>query len=122
MKKTNLKFPLLTLINCCLLISFTFAQNCDQVLKDGVFNQTSINSNSSLQTSFYEYVYSQDFSTHQEAIDAGISIGTIVYGVPIQIGGTFSKQQKDQWRSTHQQYKNSMLSKSDIYSALMKFA
>ncbi len=122
MKKLTLQFPLLTLLICSFLYSTTFAQDCDQVLKDGVFNQTTINSNSSLQTSFYEYIYSQDFSTHQEAIDAGISIGTVVYGVPLQIAGTFSKQQKDEWRSTHQQYKNSTLSKSDIYSALMRFA
>lgn len=109
-----------------LLIQFQLqkanAQDCDQVLKDGVFNTTIINSSSDVSKALYEYIYSQDWSSHQQAIDAGISVGTVVYGVPLQIGGTFSKQQKDEWRRTHQQYKNETMTSSQKYSALMKYA
>lgn len=119
------KLSLLTIATIVLfqfLTTTLLAQDCDQVLKDGVFNTTTINSSTDVSKTFYEYIYSADFSTHQQAIDAGLSVGTVVYGVPLQIGGTFSKQQKDQWRSTHQQYKNETMTSSQKYSALMKYA
>ncbi|MCW3127803.1 MAG: Allergen V5/Tpx family protein [Bacteroidetes bacterium] len=105
-----------------LFLTKAIAQDCDKVLSDGVFNTTSINSSTDISKAFNEYIYSSDFSSHQQAIDAGLSVGTVVYGVPLQIGGTFSKQQKDQWRSTHQQYKNETLNSSQKYSALFKYA
>ena len=87
-----------------------------------IFNTASITANSSLNQTFNEFIYAADFSTHQQAIDAGISIGTVVYGVPVQLGGTFSKQQKDTWRSTHQQFKTSTTAKSEKYASMIAIA
>ncbi len=95
---------------------------CKEVLLHGPFNTTSISSSVDLATSFDEFIYDANFSTHQEAIDAGIAIGTEVYGVPLQIGGKFSRQQKDTWRSTHQSAKHETMNKAQKYAALTKFA
>lgn len=122
MKKKNLKLSLLTLIVICSFNNITMAQDCDQVLKDGVFNSTAISTRSDLAKSFYQYIYNTDFTTHQQAIDAGISIGVPVYGIPVQFGGTFSKQQKDEWKRTHQEYKNETMTLSQKYNAILKFA
>lgn len=121
MKNSNYKFALLSFLNICLW-NITFAQDCDEVLKDGVFNSTTISTSSESEKSFYQYIYSTDFTTHQEAMDAGISIGVPVYGVPVEIGGKFSKQQKDEWKRTHQEYKNETLTTSQKYNAVFKFA
>jgi len=38
------------------------------------------------------------FSSHDEAIKAGLSVGTVVYGVPLKVGGTFDHNTVDQWK------------------------
>jgi hypothetical protein len=38
------------------------------------------------------------FSGHDEALNAGLSVGTVVYGVPLKIGGTFDQRKVDQWK------------------------
>lgn len=98
------------------------AQDCDKVLRDGIFNTTSINSSLDATKTLNEYIYASDFSTHQQAIDAGLSVGMVIYGVPLEIGGTFSKEQKDEWRRINQQYRNETSSVAEKYNALMKFA
>src|SRR5207247_2180335 len=91
---------------------------CDEVLRHGIFNQTRIDSDQSFRMSFYQWLYDMDFQTHDEAINAGLSIGAIVYGIPLQIGGTFSKEQKDAWRHEHAEYKNEQISTAHKYSII----
>lgn len=38
------------------------------------------------------------FSTHNDAISAGLQIGAVVFGSPLQIGGTFNRGQVDTWK------------------------
>lgn len=38
------------------------------------------------------------FSSHDEAIKAGLDVDTVVYGVPLKVGGKFDKKVVDQWR------------------------
>ncbi len=122
MKKITIKRALLVIIIMYTLNNSVIAQDCDQVLKDGVFNTTAISTRTDLSKSFYQYIYSTDFTTHQQAIDAGISIGVPVFGVPLELGGKFSKQQKDEWKRTHQEYKNETMTLSQKYNALFKYA
>jgi hypothetical protein len=91
---------------------------CDEVLKHGIFNQIQINSDARLKETFYQWLYDMDFQTHDEAISSGLSVGFVVYGVPLQLGGKFDKQQKDQWRREHAQYENRNVSASEKYSIL----
>lgn len=38
------------------------------------------------------------FSSHDEAIKAGLKVDTIVYGAPLKVGGTFDKTVVDRWK------------------------
>jgi hypothetical protein len=91
---------------------------CDEVLRHGIFNQTKIDSDQSFRRSFYQWLYDMDFHTHDEAIAAGLSVGMVVFGVPLQIGGTFTKQQKDTWRHDHAEYKSDDVSTAHKYSII----
>jgi len=74
---------------------------CRTVLAGGVFNSTNINQTQSAKTAFAAWQCSAEFGSHDEAIGAGIAVGVPIYGVPIQIGGTFSDSERSQWKSTN---------------------
>lgn len=57
---------------------------------------------SDFQLSIDEFVSDKQWTTHQEALNAGLSVGTIVYGVPLQVGGTFDQAKVDQWKRDYQ--------------------
>jgi hypothetical protein len=38
------------------------------------------------------------FSSHDDAISAGLSVGTVVYGVPLKVGGSFDQSKTSQWK------------------------
>jgi hypothetical protein len=97
-----------------------WGQDCNEVLRRGIFNTTTITSDATLKKTFDEWLYDMDFQTHDEAIRMGLSVGMVVYGVPLQVGGTFSKEQKDQWRHNHAEAHNSTMSAAEKYSVLTK--
>jgi hypothetical protein len=41
------------------------------------------------------------FSSHDEAIGAGLQVGAVVYGVPLKVGGQFDKKTVDQWKTSN---------------------
>lgn len=98
------------------------AQECDQVLAGGIFNTTAISSNAAFARTLNEFIYASDFSSHQQAVDAGLSIGTVVFGVPLKLGGSFSNQQKDEWRRKNIQYKTEASQSSYKLDMLFKYA
>ena len=48
-----------------------------------------------------DYLY-KDFGSHDEALNYGLSIGTMLYGVPLQVGGTVDSKKKSDWRNEYQ--------------------
>jgi hypothetical protein len=38
------------------------------------------------------------FSNHDEALNAGLTVGTVVYGVPLKVGGSFDNRVVHQWK------------------------
>lgn len=42
---------------------------------------------------------SSQFSTHDEAINSGLDVGAVVYGVPLKVGARFDKKNTDAWKS-----------------------
>ena len=71
------------------------------MLRDGVFNRTLINRNTQTRNAFKAFQCSSNFQTHDEAINAGVSIAVPIFGVPIQFGGTFSESEKNTWKSNN---------------------
>ena len=92
------------------------ADDCNEVLKHGVLDQVLINSNLQIAKTFNEWIYDADFSTHDQALAAGLSAGVVVYGVPLEVGGTFTDQQKDTWKHDHLEFQNNTLNLSQKYS------
>jgi hypothetical protein len=117
---SRLLLPIVLLSMCliALMPHVTLSQDCDEVLRHGILNQTTIEQNDNTRMTFNQWLYDMDFQTHDQAINAGLSIGTIVYGVPLQVGGTFTQQQKDTWRHEHQEYRNDTLTTTHKYLLL----
>jgi hypothetical protein len=87
-------------------LSFLYAQNpdcqeCRAVLAGGVFNTTNINKTQAAHDAFTAWECTTNFSSADEAMNAGVSVGVPIYDVPVKIGGTFSDSQKKVWKSAH---------------------
>ncbi|MBF0537018.1 MAG: hypothetical protein HQL03_02060 [Nitrospirae bacterium] len=116
MKKAIL-FLLLALASC----SNVFAQSeCDVVLKGGIFNTTFLSSDANQKQTFNEWLCTTDFNSHNEAINAGVSVGVPIYGVPVRFGGTFSREEKDTWKHTNCSDRASSSEYSLKYSLLIR--
>src|ERR1051326_5689997 len=76
-------------------------QECRAVLAGGVFNTTNINQTQAARDAFTAWECTTNFSTAEQAINAGVSIGVPIYDTPVKIGGTFSDSQKQAWKSAH---------------------
>lgn len=76
-------------------------QECKAVLAGGVFNTTNINQTQAAKDAFNSWECTTEFTTSQQALDAGVSIGVPIYGVPVKIGGTFSDDQRKSWKKDH---------------------
>lgn len=74
---------------------------CRTVLAGGVFNTININQTQSSKDAFTAWECSTNFSTHDEAMNAGVSVGVPIYDVPVTVGGTFSNSKRDEWKSAH---------------------
>jgi hypothetical protein len=77
------------------------ANDCNALLAGGVFNQLRLRTASDIRLAIFDWECTTEFKTHDEAINAGLSIGFPVYGVPLQLGGTFSDTQRDTWKREH---------------------
>jgi hypothetical protein len=77
------------------------ANDCNALLAGGVFNQLRLRTVSDIRLAIFDWECTTEFKTHDEAINAGLSIGFPVYGVPLSLGGTFSDTQRDTWKREH---------------------
>ena len=92
------------------------AQNdCNALLKGGVFDHIRVRKASDLRLAIDEWMCTTEFRTHDEAINAGLSVGFPVYGVPLTIGGTFSNTERETWKKTHCQTKQVKFSDQEQY-------
>lgn len=75
--------------------------NCSDILRFGVFDEHTYQTNKQLRTSFEEALCNTDFGSYQEARSYGIGVEVPVYGVPIKISGNFDSESKKSWFSEH---------------------
>src|SRR5581483_10285695 len=74
---------------------------CSDILRDGVFNTHVVSSSQQNSENYRKWECTASFSNHNEAINAGLSVGLELFGVPLQVGGTWAQGQIDQWKNTH---------------------
>lgn len=94
--------------------------DCGQILRQGIFNDVTIHTSAQMVHDYNQFIYASDFGTHDQAIAAGINVGAPVYGIPVQVGGTFTNQEKDAWRTQHAEYRNDHLTLSQKYDSATK--
>ena len=94
-------FPLLIILNVNAWAQNPDCQECRAVLAGGVFNTTNINSSQAAQDAFTAWECTTDFSTSDEAMSNGLSVGVPIYGVPVKIGDTYTNEQKATWKHDH---------------------
>ena len=85
----------------------------------GAYDVLRTTDNSTFQQVIEEYTYEKDFSSHDEAIKAGLSVGAIVHGVPLKVGGTFTNQQRSEWRREYES-RRKISTQSAVYKAFKK--
>lgn len=75
--------------------------NCADILRFGVFDEHTFQADTNLRTRFEQALCNTDFGTYQEARNYGIGVGVPVYGVPVQISGSFDEAKKREWFKQH---------------------
>ena len=88
---------------CSLVCSCTECrlQETRAVLAGGVFNTTNINKTQAAHDAFTAWECTTNFSTADDAMNAGVSVESPIYDIPVKIGATFSNSQKSTWKSAH---------------------
>jgi hypothetical protein len=111
-------------LSCLLVSSPVLAQvkDCGIFVRDA-FNTSLKITGSASSSSFHRFECSSEFKTHDEAINSGLSVGTVVYGVPLKVGGNFDTAVVDNWKKTNcsEEDKSAMNSEA-AYSFIRTFA
>jgi hypothetical protein len=96
------------------------AESCSDILSRGVFEVTQIDEDASLKESFRKFQCTTEISTAQDARGLGIGIGVPIYGVPVKLDTTYSKQHIDAWKKDHcssdERWVDSQSAKHALYS------
>ena len=89
-------------LSCLLVSSPASAQvkDCGVFVRDA-FNTSLKTTGAASSSSFHRFECSSEFKTHGEAINSGLSVGTVIYGVPVKVGGTFDAADVDNWKKTN---------------------
>lgn len=72
---------------------------CDSVLKDGVFDTILVNTSKTVSENLTEWLESVDYKNFQKLQSAGLNIGLPIKGIPINVGGSFSESEFDDWKT-----------------------
>ena len=87
--------------------TITVAQDsCEGILKDGIWEYEQ-NAGSVKQTSsFLNWFCSKTYSNYKEAREAGLKLGIVYEGIPIEIGGNYSESQWSEFRNETCRYES----------------
>lgn len=72
--------------------------DCNKFLQQGIFDTTLISTSRSVSGSLFEWLKSASFSEVKSKIDSGLNIGLPIKGIPINIGGSFSEGDFNNWK------------------------
>src|SRR4051812_13353014 len=78
-----------------------FAQNtCDAILRNGVFNLTTVDSQKSVLDNLFEWLKTTTWEKLSSAQNQGLKFGFPYKGVPIEISGTNSESDLKEFQSS----------------------
>jgi hypothetical protein len=81
--------------------------------KDGLYDVLRTWSGSDFQQAIDEYVSHKEYKTHDEALADGFSLRTKIYGVPLEVGRSFTKEQRDAWLLDYQKRRSEFTHRSE---------
>ncbi len=76
-------------------------RDCDSIVWSVVQRKNIMKLETTYKDIYTAWQCNSNFKSHNEAINGGLDIGTVIYDVPLKIGGTFDKTQVDKWKETH---------------------
>jgi len=103
MRRTVISEVAATALSICLVVSAQTAppDRCADVLRNGVFNIRMVNSTQANSENYRKWECTATFSTHNDAINAGLSVGLELFDVPLKIGGSWAQGAQDTWKQKH---------------------
>lgn len=76
-------------------------RDCDSIVWSAVQRKNIMKLETTYKDIYTAWQCNSTFKSHDEAINSGLDIGTVIYDVPLKIGGTFDKTQVDKWKEIH---------------------
>ena len=95
---------------------------CDAILKNGVFNTVITNNNNSTAENLYEWLKSVDYGTLQTAQNDGLQIDFPISGVPVNITGSISNAEFQNWKKAVNQGRTRVFTNEEANQIVEKSA
>ena len=73
-------------------------RDCDSIIWSAVQRKDILKLDTSYKGIFTSWQCQNTFSSHNEAINSGLEVETVVYGVPLKVNGTYDKTKVDIWK------------------------
>ena len=77
------------------------AQDCEAHIRGALYPASVSQRASPEPARFRNWLCGRDFASHEEALRAGLALGTSVYGVPLTGGRSFSRKERVDWKRAH---------------------
>ena len=74
---------------------------CADVLRNGVFNVHTVHSTAANSDNYRKWECTATYTTHDEAIKAGLSVGLELFDIPLSLGGTWAHGTQETWKQNH---------------------
>lgn len=77
------------------------ADSCSDILSQGVFDVVHVTDDSALGEAFRKWQCVVEVKDASEARSYGVGLGVPIFGVPVSLDASFSKEQRERWRKQH---------------------
>jgi hypothetical protein len=71
---------------------------CDEILKQGVFDTVIVDASRSVSDNILEWLKTSEYESFKNKTSAGLKVGFPIEGIPIEIGGDFSEDDFKEWK------------------------
>lgn len=72
--------------------------NCDAILKAGIFNDILVRQDRSVAENVFEWLKTSTYSEVKNKIDAGLKVALPIEGIPLDLGANFTEDEFNQWK------------------------
>ncbi|MEP0859257.1 hypothetical protein [Trichocoleus sp. DQ-U1] len=95
---------------------------CDAILRQGIFNEIFTDSRRSISENLLEWLKTTDFGTFQGKQGGGLKVGFPIKGVPFELGGSFSEGEFKEWQRAVEEGRVRQFDDSELKQILSRSA